>query len=267
MENHYQVVYTGELHPDASMPEVTQKLSSIFKVPFEKLEPILTSRKPTVLKSGLPYETAEKFSAKLTQIGLKVKLAKKTSASDTHSPSDANNTEPRRSYRLNATQPTGTSVTEDSNSNPYASPKSDVSDPQTHEIILVSGWIRLANYFIDYIAQIVLGGIIGGILGALFGYQAVIMLSDLLNKALFSLAIFFLYYMILEGTAGRTLGKLITGTKVVNISGEKPSLGQIIGRTLTRFIPFEFVTFFGSETHGLHDRWASTYVVKTRGIE
>ena len=72
------------------------------------------------------------------------------------------------------------------------------------------------------------------------------------------------YYVILEGMTGRTLGKLITGTKVVNERGEPPSFGQILGRTFSRFIPFEVFSFLAEDGRGWHDSVPGTYVGSTR---
>lgn len=70
------------------------------------------------------------------------------------------------------------------------------------------------------------------------------------------------YYTLLEAYAGKTLGKLLTGTRVLSEDGEKPSLSQCIGRSFTRFIPIEAFSFFGEEPRGWHDRWTNTVVVK-----
>ena len=61
-----------------------------------------------------------------------------------------------------------------------------------------------------------------------------------------------LYYMITEGLSGRSLGKLITKTKVINMENEKPSFINILGRTMCRFIPFEAFSFLG-DGKGWHD--------------
>lgn len=74
--------------------------------------------------------------------------------------------------------------------------------------------------------------------------------------------IFYLYYLLFEAITGRTLGKLITGTKVVNEFGEKPDIKTIAIRTICRFIPFEVFSYFGDEPTGWHDRLSKTYVVK-----
>jgi len=66
-------------------------------------------------------------------------------------------------------------------------------------------------------------------------------------------AISLAYYIGLESLTSRTLGKLVTGTKVVNEDGGAPSLGQIVGRSFARFIPFEAFSFLFTEGRGWHD--------------
>ena len=78
------------------------------------------------------------------------------------------------------------------------------------------------------------------------------------------LGLYLSYYAILESTTGRTLGKLITGTKVVDENGGPPSFGQVLGRTLCRCIPFEPFSFFSSDAVGWHDSLANTRVIKVR---
>jgi uncharacterized RDD family membrane protein YckC len=69
------------------------------------------------------------------------------------------------------------------------------------------------------------------------------------------------YYIITEYFFQKTLGKLITKTKVISTKTfEKPTLLQIIGRTLSRSIPFEYFSFFAS-TEGFHDKLSKTRVI------
>jgi uncharacterized RDD family membrane protein YckC len=73
------------------------------------------------------------------------------------------------------------------------------------------------------------------------------------------------YYVVLEATLGRTLGKFVSGTRVVTESGGKPTVGQILLRSLVRLVPFEWASFLGSSP-GWHDRWSKTRVIRTRGV-
>jgi uncharacterized RDD family membrane protein YckC len=72
---------------------------------------------------------------------------------------------------------------------------------------------------------------------------------------------FWTYYILTEYYFQRTLGKVLTNTIVVTTSGNKPTFGQIIGRTLSRNIPFEYLSYLGT-TKGIHDRLSGTRVIK-----
>ncbi len=72
---------------------------------------------------------------------------------------------------------------------------------------------------------------------------------------------FWCYYILSEFLWQRTIGKLLTKTKVVTISGDKPTFLQILGRTLSRSIPFEYLSYFVSMS-GIHDRLSGTRVIR-----
>ena len=80
------------------------------------------------------------------------------------------------------------------------------------------------------------------------------------------IAAMLLYYIPMESIFGFTIGKLVTGTRVVTEDGGKPRWGQIVGRTFARFIPFEpFSLLFSSEERrGWHDSLPKLYVVRKR---
>lgn len=69
------------------------------------------------------------------------------------------------------------------------------------------------------------------------------------------------YYLLSEFLWQRTFGKILTRTKVVTITGGKPTFLQILGRTLSRSIPFEYLSYFVTMT-GIHDRLSGTRVIK-----
>ncbi|GAA3519337.1 hypothetical protein GCM10022393_36900 [Aquimarina addita] len=78
----------------------------------------------------------------------------------------------------------------------------------------------------------------------------------------FVLLLYFGYYIVLENIFGQTIGKFITNTKVTDLKGEKPNMGQIANRTLCRFIPFDPLTFFfNREGMKFHDTFSKTTVV------
>ncbi|QHT71878.1 RDD family protein [Rhodocytophaga rosea] len=70
------------------------------------------------------------------------------------------------------------------------------------------------------------------------------------------------YYTFFEYKFGKTIGKMITNTKVVRKDGGKPTLKNILGRSFARLIPFEPLSLIGSHLPvGLHDSIADTLVV------
>jgi uncharacterized RDD family membrane protein YckC len=80
-----------------------------------------------------------------------------------------------------------------------------------------------------------------------------------------------LYWWLLTGLRGQTLGKMILNIKVVNRQGNKPGLGyaalrEIIGKTvsfLVLFLGFLWIAW-DKDKRGWHDKIAGTYVVKSK---
>lgn len=160
--------------------------------------------------------------------------------------------------------------TPESLENPYAAPLSipiaaeeAPSIPVTDRRIQAGLGQRLLNFIIDRIASMVLIFCVGGVMGIVGGAEA----SEDTTGVFIALSLIILYYVVLEACFGRTIGKWITGTKVVDESGNTPSLGKILGRTFCRVIPFEPFSFLGSEQRGWHDSIPKTWVVRTRGVD
>ena len=132
---------------------------------------------------------------------------------------------------------------------------------------LASAGQRLANVIIDSIAYMVLTVIL------LFVFGFLVNLAEMDNTdeaAMFYLglvwiisvyAAYILYYWIMEATFGKTVGKFITKTRVVNRQGQQPSWANILGRSACRFIPFEVFSFLGRDAIGWHDSISHTYVI------
>jgi uncharacterized RDD family membrane protein YckC len=84
--------------------------------------------------------------------------------------------------------------------------------------------------------------------------------------------IWFLYYVVMETAFGGTVGKLVTGIRVVRQDGSKPDLVTSLKRTLARVvdgfpyvIPYlvgAIVVWSSPTRQRLGDRWAKTYVVR-----
>ncbi len=106
---------------------------------------------------------------------------------------------------------------------------------------------------------------------ALYGYYTPETLLDehWFQKGLFHLgaisALGTLYYLVLEWLTGKTIGKLLTGTRVITKFGKKPGFGTILLRSLGRLVPGEAFSFFAKKPeNGLHDGISNTIVINDR---
>lgn len=124
---------------------------------------------------------------------------------------------------------------------------------ETHNV--ASQQKRFVNYLIDYllVCQIII---------PLF----IFFLIDYVDESIaitLSLVLPFLYFLILEATTGKTLGKVITKTEVVDIDGIRPNIWRVLIRTLCRFIPFDAFSYLFKEPLGWHDKISKTYVIES----
>ncbi|PHR72496.1 MAG: hypothetical protein COA67_04425 [Lutibacter sp.] len=150
------------------------------------------------------------------------------------------------------------------------------SEFRVTEEMLASKSNRFVNYIIDrivftfiLIVIIVIAGLIAELLGSEAAVQFFVDLeyvNPILDRLISAIVILF-FYMILEGLTQRTIGKLVTRTKVVLENGEKPSPETIVIRSLCRIIPFEPFSFFGNSQRGWHDTLSKTYVVDIRKFD
>ena len=153
--------------------------------------------------------------------------------------------------------------------NPYASPaplpypSNQLNVGQPGPPIPAGQGARFLNLVIDYLVLYAIGIAWGVVAAVVAGEQGLAFMQSAIGYML-SVTISLLYFGVLEATTSRTLGKLVTGTKVVNENGGAPTTGQILGRTFCRLIPFEAFSFFGTPTRGWHDKIPKTYVVKAR---
>jgi ABC-type lipoprotein export system ATPase subunit len=72
------------------------------------------------------------------------------------------------------------------------------------------------------------------------------------------------YYFLMELAFGRTVGKMITRTKVFSEDGPyRPGPGKLVYRTVARLLPFtllEGFSYLNSKPRGWHDTVSDTYV-------
>lgn len=150
--------------------------------------------------------------------------------------------------------------------NPYHAPQAAVAVPERAVALAdASRGRRLANHVIDTLAMLAIM-FAGAMAYALIAGDAAVGALEQPNLARdigFNIALMLVYYVPLEGMFGATLGKLVTGTRVVDERGWPPSWGQVLGRTACRLIPFEPLSVLISGC-GWHDRLPRTRVVRTR---
>ena len=134
--------------------------------------------------------------------------------------------------------------------------------------------IRFVAEIIDVIIINFVGGILAGILfrilagiGSLSGNESILILASIVIT-FFPLICAILYYAYFESsTKQATLGKMVMKLKVVGKDGERISFANAIGRSFAKilsgilYIGYIMIAF-DSKKQGLHDKLASTYVVK-----
>lgn len=136
------------------------------------------------------------------------------------------------------------------------------------QLVQASSGKRFANYIIDLIVFYALF-FVAGIVIALLSPESIddveaVGNNQLLDR-LISLLLFGVYMGVLEAIfKGRTLGKLITGTRAVNEDGSTISFQKGFLRGLCRIVPFEPFSALGSPAYPWHDKWTNTYVIDIR---
>lgn len=123
----------------------------------------------------------------------------------------------------------------------------------------VGSQIRFVNFVIDFMVIFILYSLIVPVVETLL---PLVNRTELSIYRIGSLVFFVaLYYIPFEHKTQKTLGKIITKTKVVTFEGNKPELMDIISRTFCRLIPFDRFSFLYSR-NGFHDAISRTKVIK-----
>ena len=131
---------------------------------------------------------------------------------------------------------------------------------------------RLLTVLIDLVFFYILSFIIGIVFAVISSVFAPGIFEEFVRKNtilinVISYSIYVLYYIFSEYLTGKTMGKLIVGSKVVDVNGNKPSFKMALVRTLCRFIPFDaFSYLFGDDDRGWHDKIAKSYVIDSKYI-
>ncbi|HTJ14279.1 MAG TPA: RDD family protein [Dinghuibacter sp.] len=125
-----------------------------------------------------------------------------------------------------------------------------------------SAGLRFANFIIDYVILYVISFGAGMLLAlsGLVGFAQHPSLEERLRNILIFSIIFVVYYTLMEGATGKTIGKMCTGTRVIrDDTGERITFKDALLRSLSRLVPFEVFSGFGFPWH---DTWTQTTVVR-----
>jgi uncharacterized RDD family membrane protein YckC len=149
----------------------------------------------------------------------------------------------------------------DEMSDPYRAPSSAVDDVVAPgELMVATRGRRFLTYLVDALVMWVVNFVVTLAVFSVRGQPQPGSSQFFLQLSL-SLACTTVYYIVMEAAWSRTVGKFVCGTIVVDESGRRPSLGQVVGRSFARFIPFEFLSIFGGPRVMWHDSLPHTRVV------
>jgi len=143
------------------------------------------------------------------------------------------------------------------------------ADPEYH-LVQASSGKRFANYIIDILVFYSLM-FLTGIVIALLNPAAIDSINEEdtgfnLMERLVGLVLYGLYMFAIEAIfKGKSLGKLITGTRAVNEDGSNVSPKAALLRGLSRAVPFNALSALGSPAYPWHDKWTNTYVIDEKG--
>lgn len=131
------------------------------------------------------------------------------------------------------------------------------------ELVQASSGKRFANYLIDYVFFILIIFFWGVILG-IVSPETAQQLGDINGFAdrILSLCLYAIVMGLIEGIfKGKSIGKLITGTRAVNEDGSDITFGKALVRGLVRAVPFNGLSALGTPCYPWHDKWTDTYVI------
>jgi uncharacterized RDD family membrane protein YckC len=145
-------------------------------------------------------------------------------------------------------------------------PTQDILSPEDYHTRTEAGK-RFLNYIIDVLAFYALFFVIGIFLALASPSFAETMAetdSDdyaLLDR-LFTLVLYAVYMSAVEAIfKGKSLGKLITKTRAVNLDGSRITPGTAFARGFSRAVPFCVFSAFGSPCNPWQDKWTKTMVI------
>ena len=119
--------------------------------------------------------------------------------------------------------------------NPYRSPTSAVAEMHGVQAMVDAGkWRRFFNLLLDYVAVMLVVFVLTVLAVVVGGDEAVAWIDTMgiWKEQLLGVGMMVAYYTVMEGLFGLTIGKWITGTRVVDEAGGPPSWRQALLRSL-----------------------------------
>ncbi len=124
---------------------------------------------------------------------------------------------------------------------------------------------RFTNYIIDlvafyiifFVACIGVGILLPGILDGV---------NDLVDRLIAMVCYVFVMCLTEAVSHGKSIGKLITGTKAVNLDGSEIDFAKAFTRNMIRVIPFNAISGLGNPCDPWHDRLSNTMVIDEKKL-
>ncbi|AZA80634.1 hypothetical protein C1637_12640 [Chryseobacterium lactis] len=126
---------------------------------------------------------------------------------------------------------------------------------------------RLVIYFI-FIAFGFFSSLLYELTGIAFFFEIVQKMASVskVTDILITASVYFIYIFLIEYfTKGRSIGKYITGSKVICIDGSEPTFKDYFIRNISRFVPLDAFSFIGE--NGWHDSWSETRVINLKNYK
>jgi uncharacterized RDD family membrane protein YckC len=144
----------------------------------------------------------------------------------------------------------------------------DLFDDMQYRLVQAGMGKRLVNYLVDAILFAVLL-FVGLSIAVSLNPQLIEPLRARNEAGDFSLVeqlliqvVYGTYMFIVEALfKGKSLGKLITGTRAVRQDGSPLTVRDAQLRGLCRMVPFNALSALGTPSYPWHDRWTKTYVI------
>jgi len=144
----------------------------------------------------------------------------------------------------------------------------DLFDDMQYRLVQASMGKRFLNYIIDALVFAILLFIVLIILASADpkALEAIVKKNETgdftLIEQLLIQVIYGTYMFIMEALfKGKTVGKMITGTRAVKQDGSPIVLRDAQLRGLCRMVPFNAFSALGNPSYPWHDRWTKTYVI------